>query len=59
MPEDVKMIRVGASRVGIIGLEKVFEELKPQGIQGDDRLKTELIQRVKERNYPGFRKYSK
>ena len=51
MPEDVKMIRVGANRVGIIGLEKVFEELKTQGIQGDDRLKTELIQRVKERNY--------
>jgi small redox-active disulfide protein 2 len=51
MPEDVKMIRVGVNRVGIISLEKVFEELKTQGIQGDDRLKTELIQRVKKRNY--------
>lgn len=45
------MIWVGANRVGIISLEKVFEELKTQGIQGDAHLKTELIQRVKKRNY--------
>jgi len=51
MSEDVKMIRVGANRIALIGLEKVFEELKTQGIQDDAHLKTELIQRVKERNY--------
>jgi len=51
MPEGVKMIRVGGNRVGIIGLEEVLAELKAEGIQGDDRLKTELVQRVKKRNY--------
>lgn len=42
MPEDVRMIRVGANRVGMVGLEEVFAEVKAERIQGEDRLKSHL-----------------
>lgn len=51
MSEDTKMIRVGGHRVGIVGLQEIFEEIKEKGIQGDEQLKKELIQRLRKRNY--------
>ena len=51
MADDVKMIRVGADRIGIIGLERVFEEVRAQGVQSDERLKDELLARVRKNNY--------
>ena len=51
MADDVKMIRVGADRVGIIGLGRVFEEVRVQGMQSDERLKDELLARVRKKNY--------
>jgi len=51
MSDDVKMIYVGGQRVGIIGLQTVFEDLKAQGIQADESVKNELIALVKKKNY--------
>jgi small redox-active disulfide protein 2 len=51
MSDDVKMIYVGGQRVGIIGLQAVFEDLKTQGIQADESVKNELVALVKKKNY--------
>lgn len=51
MSDDVKMICVGGQRVGIIGLQTVFEIVKAQGIQSDEQIQHELIARVRKKNY--------
>ncbi len=51
MSDDVKMVCVGGQRVGIMGLQTSFEEVKAQGAQSDEQVKDELIARVKKNNY--------
>lgn len=51
MSDDVKMVYVGGQRVGIMGLQTVFEEVKAQGAQSDEQVKDVLIARVKKKNY--------
>lgn len=51
MNEEARMLRVGTHRVGIVGLQEIFEEMKGQVVQTDEHLRKELVQRVKKRNY--------
>jgi small redox-active disulfide protein 2 len=45
------MISVAGNRIGMIGLEKIFEEAKNKGIQGNERLRKELVERAGKTNY--------
>ena len=57
---EVERLNVKGYRVGIIGLTGVFEDLKRSQITGEDAIKEQLLQRVRERNYvaePAFEDY--
>ncbi len=51
MSEDAKIIQVGGNRIGIVGLDEIIGEIREQGIQEDDLIKKELVQRVRKKNY--------
>lgn len=48
--EGVKKIKVGDIEVGLLGLDKIFKEVRVLGIEGD-ALKEELLKMVKVNNY--------
>lgn len=48
---EVERLTVKGYRVGIIGLTGIFEDLKRSQITGEDAIKEQLLQRVRERNY--------
>jgi hypothetical protein len=47
----VKQIRIGGSRVGLIGLDEVFNEVKKRDIKDNESLKDALLSEIKARNY--------
>ena len=52
MAKDHKLIRVGKSKIGIVGLQQAFEEVsKSFDGQSPEIIKDELFKRLKARNY--------
>lgn len=49
--EKVQQINIGGLSVGLIDVDKILEEVKSFGINDDERLKKELLHRVKQKNY--------
>ena len=51
-PDDVTQIKVGGSRVGIIGLKSVLSEVaRFCGAQSEEEIRDELLRRLNQRNY--------
>jgi len=51
MSTEITQITVGRTRVGIVGLRFVFEEVRQLGLEDESRCKEELVRRVKRQNY--------
>jgi len=49
--KDYRLVLVGDTQVGLIGLKAIFEELKSQRNQPEATLKEMLVGRAKEKNY--------
>jgi hypothetical protein len=49
--KDYRLVLVGDSQVGLIGLKTIFEELKSQRNQPETTLKEMLVERAKRENY--------
>jgi len=49
--KDYRLVLVGDSQVGLIGLKAIFEELKSQRKQPEAALKEMLVERAKRENY--------
>jgi hypothetical protein len=49
--KDYRLVLVGDSQVGLIGLKTIFEELKSQRNQPETTLKEMLVERAKGQNY--------
>ena len=50
--DEVSQIKVGSSRVGIIGLNSVLSEVAEScAAQSDEEIRAELLKRLKQRNY--------
>ena len=49
--KDYRLVLVGNTQVGLIGLKGIFEELKSQRNQPETTLKEMLVERAKEKNY--------
>jgi small redox-active disulfide protein 2 len=47
---EVKMLWVGNTQVGIVGLDEILEQARAKGLAGDD-LKAFLLEKTKARNY--------
>ncbi|RKY83855.1 hypothetical protein DRQ09_09435 [candidate division KSB1 bacterium] len=48
---EIIQIKVGKSKIGIIGLKEIFEKAKSIGNMTDEELKTWLIEEVRKENY--------
>ncbi|MEO0206732.1 MAG: thioredoxin family protein [candidate division WOR-3 bacterium] len=48
---DIKQITVKGNRIGIIGLDKIFQSAKQAMIQDENSLKNFLLEKAKEQNY--------
>lgn len=46
-----KILKIGNSTIGIMGLEGAMEEVASLGPLSDDQLATELLSRIKKNNY--------
>ncbi len=51
IPPNLKIIKVGDSEAGIHDLKKILREVYLLGIEDDQALKKELLNRVQEKNY--------
>ena len=51
MSQGLAHIAISGSAIGIAGLKTILQEVASLGIDGEERLKTELLRRVKARNY--------
>jgi hypothetical protein len=49
--KDYRLILVGNTQVGLIGLKEIFEELKSQRGTPESALKEMLVDRVSNKNY--------
>jgi hypothetical protein len=49
--KDYRLVLVGTTQVGLIGLKEVFEELKIQRRESESALKEMLIERTSKKNY--------
>jgi small redox-active disulfide protein 2 len=50
--DEISQIKVGGSRVGIIGLKSILSEVAERcSIQADEEISAELLKRLNERNY--------
>ena len=49
--KDYRLILVGNTQVGLIGLKEIFEELKPQGGRPESDLKQMLVEKAGKKNY--------
>jgi hypothetical protein len=49
--KDYRLVLVGDSQVGLMGLKTIFEELKSQRTQPEAMLKEMLVERAKRENY--------
>lgn len=48
---DYRLVLVGNTQVGLIGLKTIFEELKDQKSEPESKLKELLVERVGKKNY--------
>ncbi len=49
---DITQIKIGTQKVGIVGLQSAVEELAPDfAHESDDKVATELLQRLSRQNY--------
>lgn len=51
MSQELGKIIVGGNSVSIVGLETILQEVASLGIDGEEQLKEELLQRTREHNY--------
>jgi small redox-active disulfide protein 2 len=51
MMEDYRLILIGTTQVGLIGLNEIFEELKSQREKPDSVLREMLVEQVERKNY--------
>ncbi len=51
IPPDLKIIKVGESEVGIQDLGKILRKVYFLGIEDEEVLKEELMEKVREKNY--------
>jgi len=50
--DEVTQIKVGGSRIGIIGLKSILSEVaETGGVRTDEKIRFELLRRLNERNY--------
>ena len=49
--KDYRLVFVGNTQVGLIGLKEIFDELKSQGSKPESFLKEILVEKVGEKNY--------
>ena len=49
--KDYRLVLVGTTQVGLIGLKEIFEELKSQRSESESALKEMLIERTGKKNY--------
>ncbi|MBC7334758.1 MAG: hypothetical protein H5U01_00585 [Clostridia bacterium] len=52
----VRVIEVKGDQVGLLGLDEILAEVRRLGLEDEDRIKDELLARIKQRNYvtPGY-----
>jgi hypothetical protein len=51
IPQNIKIIKVGDSEVGIFGLRKILRKIYLLNIEDEEALKRELLSRIKEKNH--------
>ena len=51
MEKDYRLVFVGDTQVGLIGLEEIFEEIKSQRGKAESDLKQMLVEKVGKKNY--------
>ena len=51
MREDYRLVLIGTAQVGLVGLNEIFEELKPQREKPDSVLSDMLVERAEKNNY--------
>ena len=49
--KDYRLVLVGNTQVGLIGLKEIFEELKSQREKPDSVLKEMLVEKAARKNY--------
>lgn len=49
--KDYRLVRVGNSQVGLIGLKGIFEELKSKRNEAESVLKEMLLEKAEKKNY--------
>jgi small redox-active disulfide protein 2 len=49
--KDYRLVVVGDTQVGFIGLKEIFEELKSQKVSSESALKEMLVERASDKNY--------
>jgi len=51
MSHDVTMVNIGGTRIGLVGLKEIFEQVKELNITDEEVLKDKLLEKVKSQNY--------
>lgn len=49
--KDYRLVFVGSTQVGLVGLKKIFEELKSQKVKPESQLKEMLVEKAAKKNY--------
>ena len=49
--EGVTLVRIGGVEIGLLDLDDIFERVKKQNIDNEQRLMSAILQQVKESNY--------
>jgi hypothetical protein len=49
--KDYRLVLIGNTQVGLIGLKEIFEELKPRRGESESTLKELLVERAAKKNY--------
>ncbi|MGZ3538614.1 MAG: hypothetical protein ACXVAB_11340 [Thermodesulfobacteriota bacterium] len=49
--KDYRLVFVGSTQVGLVGLKEIFEELKSQKVKPESQLKEMLVEKAAKKNY--------